>query len=464
MSMYLRWICLAVILIIAGLVTLELVSIKSGKTSTGKPLIRVACASWQKGDMPIEDFIAAYQHAHPEVQLELKVMPPASANKLSLLWRNGETPYDVLIAFADEEIHNFIRQGLLMDVQTFLSKEQIDAFIPASLAGSTVQGHHSQHLYMVPLSVEIMVLNARHDLLQQRGLAKPPQDWKAFEEIALKMKSIEVDGRTVWPITSDLSQGFMFGQNVYIPLLASFTNGKISDNRGRLIVSGPEAQRVFMTVKQWYLAGLISPSAKLSGQADKDFTAGLGVFFPHWQSRGGYAMKEMPPSSISIWPVPGAKEYGSLVSCYGAIVPKASPVKRQAIEFAYDCFGQWIQPSIVASAKLPTTKNIYQNGFNRKPEWLEQLRRDHQKEEWFQRIDKIYSEAELPDWMKELYPALVKGYSFPDHPMWPKINHEISIAFQKFLNSDAATPDLRELQEIVDELYTKRETKKNQSH
>lgn len=457
MSTYLRLICFTGLLVVLGLVTLELVSVKSGKTTSGKPIIRVACASWQKGEMPIEDFLAAYQKLHPEIQLELKVMPPASGNKLSLLWRNGETPYDVIIAFADEEIHNFIRQGLLVDVQEFLTEQQIEAFIPASLAGSTVEKSHVRQLYMVPLSVEIMVLNARQDLLQKRGLNQAPLDWETFRQMALKMKSLEVDGRTVWPITSDLSQGFMFGQNVYIPLLASFTKGKIADSSGRLIVSGADAAKVFSTVKQWYGEGLISPSAKLSGQADKDFIAGLGVFYPHWQSRGGYAMREMSRSQIAIWPVPGAKDYGSLVSCYGAIIPKASPVRKQAAEFAYECLGQWIQPSIVASAKLPTTKEIYQSGFNRKPEWLERLRKEHQQEDWFKRIDKIYVQAELPDWMKELYPALVKGYSFPDHPMWPKINHEISIAFQKFLNSDATTPDLRELQEIVDELYKKKE-------
>ncbi|MFQ6047856.1 MAG: ABC transporter substrate-binding protein [Phycisphaerae bacterium] len=457
----LRWISLAGLVLVGAGIGLELLTVRTGRTLTGKPVVRVACAAWQKGELPFEAFIEAYRRVHPDLQVELKVLPEGSNNKLSMLWQRGQTPYDVIIAYADEEIHSFIRQGLLADVGQLLTAGRLAPFLPASLAGSTTVGPDGKrHHYMIPFTVEVMVLNARLDLLRQRGLTRPPKTWQQLRQMAARCKGFRQAGRRIWPIACDFSQSLFFGQNVYIPLLAAFTGGHIADSRGRLLIAGPQAERAFDEAKRWYLDGLVSESVKVRGQSDKDFMAGLAVFYPHWQSRGCFAMRDLPDAEIAIWPVPGAEQAGSLVSCYGALIPKPSPVKRQAARFAYQCLSQWIQPAVALSGKMPPVATVYERGFEPDPPWLQKLRRavGADRPAWLQTVEQLYRQAELPRWMLDLRPALKKGYSFPDQLMWPKVNRELAIEFQRYLDGryTTAAEALAALQKSVDALYERR--------
>jgi len=457
----LRWICVIMLLLVVAAVVAEQYVVRTGRTVTGKPVVRVACASWQMGEMPFEPFIEAYRQTHPEVEVELAILPDDSNNKLVMLWQHDQTPYDVLIAYADEEIHTFIRQGLLADVSDYLTPEQMATFVPASMAGSTVVGSDGRpRRYMVPFTIEMMTLNVQAHLLRQRGHTTPPATWDELRRMAVDCKGFESAGRTVWPMACDFGQGFFFGQNYYIPLLAAFTEGQIADADGRLVITGPEAERAFAEAKQWYLDGLVSESAKVFEQADRDFMAGLAVIYPHWQSRSAYAQLEFPDAEFVPWPVPGSDVAGSLVSCYGAIVPKASRVKEQAVQFAYECLSQWIQPAVAVTGKMPPVSNVYEYGFDKSPAWLQKLqeRFARSKPEWLEAVEKVYAQAKLPQWMIDLRPALEKGYSFPDKLMWPKVNHELAIEFQRYLDGIHATPAdaLAALKKSVDAMYERR--------
>ena len=96
----LRWICAIMLLLVVAAVVAEQYVVRTGRTVTGKPVVRVACASWQMGEMPFEPFIEAYRQTHPEVEVELAILPDDSNNKLVMLWQHDQTPYDVLIAYA----------------------------------------------------------------------------------------------------------------------------------------------------------------------------------------------------------------------------------------------------------------------------------------------------------------------------------------------------------------------------
>ena len=78
--------------------------------------------------------------------------------------------------------------------------------------------------------------------------------------------------------------------------------------------------------------------------------------------------------------------------------------------------------------------------------------------EWLAVVEEAYAHAELPQWMIDLRPALEKGYSFPDKLMWPKVNHELAIEFQRYLDGIHATPAgaLAALKKSVDAMYERR--------
>jgi len=435
----------ALILTVAGMIGEQVYLYEQHKPSE-KPVIRIACASWQKGELPFEAFIEAYHYLHPEVRLELKIMPPQSENKLIMLWLKGRTPYDIVIAYADEEIHTFIEMGVLEDVQNLLTPEELDEFLPASMAGSSVVGYDGKlHRYMIPFTVEMMCLNVRQDLLRKRGIETLPKTYDELYQIARRLKGLRSGPREVWPIAADFGQGIFFGQNFYIPMLADFTDGKITDEQGRLDIKSDAAAKVFETLRRWYEEGLVSPASTIPGQADRDFKGGLAVIYPHWQSRGQFVMRQFagnPEIQVAIYPAPGAERAGSLVSCYGAFIPIACPNKRLAAKVAFELLSHWIQPAVAASGKMPPIKSVYDHGFDKNPPWLEKIRQDFANVPrkdwplWLRQIEQVYASAEMPDWMRRLRPSLLKGYSFPDVTMWGKVAPFLAITFQEWLRGD----------------------------
>ena len=228
-----------------------------------RPVIRIGCAGWQKAEMPFESFIAAYQQLHPELDIQLKIMPPEDQNKLMMLWMEGRTPLDAVIGLANEEIYTYIQMGVLEDVQNLLTPGQMAEFLPASLDGSSVPGPDGRmHRYMVPFTIEMMCLNVRQDLLARQGITQLPGTYAELQQIASRLGNLQdTTSRKIWPICADFSQYVFFGQNCYVPMLADYTNGKIADARGRLDVSSPEAARVFVTLREWYRRGMVSNSA-----------------------------------------------------------------------------------------------------------------------------------------------------------------------------------------------------------
>ena len=135
--MFLQRIAYIGLIVIVLLVVAEQLHVIRMHRPSETPVIRIACASWQKGEMPFESFVQAYRQVHPKLDIQIKMIPPQSENKLIMLWRQSRTPYDIVIAYADEEIHTFIEMGVLADVQTLLTAEQMAEFLPASMAGSS---------------------------------------------------------------------------------------------------------------------------------------------------------------------------------------------------------------------------------------------------------------------------------------------------------------------------------------
>lgn len=455
--------------LVVTLVVAEQVYLARLDKPLARPIIRIGCAGWQKAEMPFESFLAAYQRLHPELDIQLKVMPPEDQNKLMLLWMEGRTPLDAVIAFANEEIYTYIQMGVLEDVQNLLSPEQMAEYLPASLDGSSIPDPRGRpHRYMIPFTIEMMCLNVREDLLAKQGITKLPATYGELADLAARFADLQdATSRKVWPVCADFSQYVFFGQNFYVPMLADYTDGRITDERGRLDVTSPAAARVFVTLRNWARRGMVSNSCTVFQQADRDFQAGLGVVYPHWQSRGPLVENELrkvdPTVKVAIYPAPGADRAGSLVSCYGAIIPKCSPNKQAAAQVCYDLLSHWVQPAVVTTGKLPPIKTVYDaSGFDKDPAWLQQLRQScanlpaDQRPAWLAEIENLYASADLPDWMQRLRPSLLKGYTFPDVTMWPKVWPALAITFQEWLDNrygDDVHAAMTTLQQRIDTEY-----------
>ena len=445
----LRWICLLLAAMIVALSVAEYVThhpplelataLLAGDEPNGpggspKTVIRMGVAAWQMDEFPWQAVIRRYEQAHPDVRVRLSILPEGSLNSMLLFWASDYTEYDLIVAWSDSEINPLIeynwksadpaRRSLPVNVADVLTAEQMSAFKPALLAGASRKDPATGrvNVYEVPWMGEVLALNYNRQYLRQAGVEKPPATWEEVETACRKIRDARLthNGQPVSALSLNFSQSGFFAQNSYVPMLASLKKGRgILDARGRLDITCPEAAEVFRTLKRWQREGFLSPNCKNSDSVEQDLRVLRTAMYPHWLSRGLWAIKDHGPEVIGAAPTPGADVGGSLVATYGCVVPKCSPVAKQAIEFGYEAFGTdkhgfqstvslgWPGPGgqLTGGGKMPANSDIYA---------LPGMRPE----------------------IVELGKSLDKGYSYPDPVNWAQVADILVVEFQKFLDDE----------------------------
>lgn len=286
------------------------------------------------------------------------------------------------------------------------------------------------NVYEVPWMGEVLALNYNKRFFQERGVEKPPATWDEVEALCTRLKGMEYQGVKVAPLAFNWSSTAFFVQNCYIPLLASYKGGRgITDDKGRLDVSCPEALRVFETLKRWQQAGFISNNCYVDGTIEQDLRVMRAAMYPHWQSRGLWALKDHGPDIIGIAPSPGSTtdKAGSLVCTYGCIIPKCSPNIKAAIDFSYEAFGS---DALGFQTHVANGFDITVNG-----------KTEHKGGGKMPVLRAIYRQKLAPG-INELEPALASGYTYPDAANFTEVSLIIVAEFQKYVSG--ATPTAQE--------------------
>jgi ABC-type glycerol-3-phosphate transport system substrate-binding protein len=423
----------------------------------GVTTVRVMVDAWQYSefmtpDRDLERAIRAFETRHPEINIDLRIMPESNEITLMLPWRAGQTPFDLLLTTNNETIARNVEGGFLTPLDDLLEEELeaglIEEFLPGYLQYCRLTDPRTgeEHLYGLPWLGEIMALNYRRDVLEESGFsdADVPETYAELEAISVKLRDAE---KKQYGLTLDLSTNF-FTQNAYVPLLRSL-RGTVIDEQGRIDVSSPEAEKAFETLKRWYAKGLMPKGALTPYQSADDFRAKIAVFFPNWQSRGFWAIREMPEGEkhIGIGPAPDSKRVGALVAHYIGVIPKTSPVPQEAARILLEAFCYDIQPGVGKAGKMITVNYPYlrqEPGFrpNAVLPKIQALRR---------LVDPNYR---LPAWMLSLRPTVDKGYCIPDPLTWARVSDIVGVEFQKYLNEDIpAAEALVRAKRQIDKLY-----------
>jgi ABC-type glycerol-3-phosphate transport system substrate-binding protein len=221
------------------------------------------------------------------------------------------------------------------------------------------------------------------------------------------------------------------------------------DERGRLDVSSPEAAKTFEMLKRWYSQGLMPKGALTPYQSADDFRAKIAVFFPNWQSRGFWAIREMKDGEkhIGIGPAPGSRKAGALVAHYIGVIPKASPVAREGARVLLEAFCFDLQPGVGKAGKMIVIDYPYtrqRSGY----------RPDHVSKQIASLRALVDPAYRLPAWMESLRPTVDKGYCIPDPLTWQRVADIVGVEFQKYLNEDIpATEALARAKRQIDAVY-----------
>ena len=329
-----------------------------------------------------------------------------------------------------------------------LSAGLLDEFLPGYLENCRLVDPRigEERLYGLPFMGEIHALNYRKDMLAEQGIAESqlPDTWEDFERLARRLRDPE---QKQYGMTFDLSTNF-FTQNDYVPMLRALA-GDVEDEQGRLDVSSPEAAETFRILKRWYEEGLMPAGALTPYQAADDFRAKIAVLFPNWQSRGFWAIKGMEDGEkhIGIGPCPESNKVGSLLAHYVGVIPRASPVPREAARVLVEAICFDLQPGVAKAGKMSTIKYIYDRQDpdsrpNPAPPAIEELRK---------LVEPSYR---VPGWMLSLRPTVDLGYCVPDPITWNRVRDIVGIEFQKYLSEDITAEEaLARAKRQIDKLY-----------
>ncbi len=205
-----------------------------------------------------------------------------------------------------------------------------------------------------------MALNYRKDVLAEDGFSEKdvPETYEQLEQIARKLRNPAKKQFGAHPRPLHLASS----PRTRTCRCCGPCRGTVTDDKGRLDVSSPEARQTFETLKRWYTSGLMPKGALTPYQSADDFRAKIAVFFPNWQSRGFWAIREMKDGEkhIGIGPAPGSKRTGALLAHYIGVIPKASPVAREAARVLLEAFCYDLQPGVGKAGKMIVINYPYQ--------------------------------------------------------------------------------------------------------
>jgi len=388
--------------------------------SGGRKHVRLAAASWQIREFPFEKTIERFEKAHPDIHVTLHRLTNDYELSLMLAWKIDEPIYDLVVAPSSENYIRFYEAGLLEPLDAYMPEEFKKDFIKAFYADAVFDGH----VYGLAFMGEVQTLNHRSDILRDIG-AEPPKTWEQLGDVLRKIKAaapVSPTGRKIHPIALDMTTLF-FVQNTYVPMLRSF-RGSVVNDEGHLDLASPEAHRCFDLLRKWIREGLVSPSGVNQYGAPDDFKSGIAAFFPHWQSRGLWAVEVRGAENIGIIPSPDAGKVGSLIATHGGVIPKCSPVKREAALLLTEGICKMMQPGVAKIGKMPVIRSAYR-------------------------------EKAIPQWMRDLLPGLDEGYTTPDPIASFRIFELVAIEFQRFKDDDSVTAEeaLRRARERVAKVY-----------
>ena len=304
---------------------------------TGPRELRISPQAWMLGKYPFDNIIAKFEEDHPEVTVVLSQVDTADTTTNMLQWAQGKTSTDLALGGSREHIVQYVAKDYIIDFneQNFfnngLSK---DDFLPVFLELGNIEGTQ----YMIPMLGEVMFIEVNKNLMKEAGLVdedgniKAPATWDELYEYAEAATVIE--GGKVVQNGLSIDWGSYFMAYTYTACLQSL-KGNIYEEDGKTLDFVSDEVKSMLTMWKKLVDDKYSP---VDTFADNDagrsnFKAGKVAMLISAASRWIEAGELLGGANVTVLPIPGSAENGSIAFIHGVVIPKASPAQDLAIQF-----------------------------------------------------------------------------------------------------------------------------------
>ncbi len=336
----------------------------AGAEQAPSDTINVAAQAWMIEKFHMEDMVATFEDANPDLEVEITEYPDnQSLSNFALQWSQGESNQDVVVVDGASVAVQFVTQELIVDFNEtdfFEGDTAKEAFIGETLEFSSL----GDVQFSIPIGLETYNISANKKYFEEAGLLDAdgeipnPQTWDELYDMAAAMT--ERNGDTV----TRPGMTIQWGPNAVSTMLAveQAMRGSIYQDDGEtLTFDTPEMREVLEIWKKGVDEGVFSIDTFSNKDAGRsNFNAGNIPMVLETAAHVPEAMPTIGEENSKLVAMPGSLENGSYGFTAGIIVPSASANQERAIQFIQEGMMSDVQVAVgLEWGKLPVIEEHF---------------------------------------------------------------------------------------------------------
>jgi len=293
--------------------------------------VKITFLWWPDPGGGFEEVIKDFEKENSDIRVEM-IKGPTSTDTREMMYITGflagRSDYDMVLMDI-VWLPKFAKQGWLVPLDEWFSKEEKSKFLPGDIEGSIYKGR----TYRVPLQTDAGILYYRKDLLEAGEYASP-KTWKEFIEIAGKLQNKP----DIW--------GFVFQGKQYEGLICNFLEilwsfgGDVFDEEGNLVLNSQEGIEALKFMYDLVHTYQVTPEGVVTYEEEETrhiFQEGRAVFCRNWPYMWKLAQEENSPVKgkigMSVLPSKKGIQSHSTLGGWGFGISKFSKNKEACIRF-----------------------------------------------------------------------------------------------------------------------------------